>query len=107
MWNFFKQRGGVIIFDYFAALQKVPPRAVADKTTETIGLLCVAFMEEGACVQGWIEAALQSVPLNVLTLENKQSMVQTVSDVSKFRLSHLNYELNLLAKRARSSAIRS
>lgn len=50
---------------------------------------------------------MQSVPVNVLTLENKQSMVETVSDSSQFRLSHLQYELGLLAKRARSSAIRS
>ena len=50
---------------------------------------------------------MQSVPVNVLTLENKQSMVETVSDSSQFRLSNLQYELGLLAKRARSSAIRS
>ena len=47
-----------------------------------------------------------SVPINVLTLENRELMVQTVSDISNFRLSRLHYELNLLAKRARSSAKR-
>jgi len=64
-------------------------------------------MEEQNLALTWISQAVQNVPVNVLTLENKQSMVNTVSDSSQFRLSHLQYELGLLAKRARSSAIRS
>lgn len=84
----------------------MPSRDVADVFVETIGILCVTFMEEEQIVLQWVSQAVQNVPVNVLTLENKSNMVETVSNASNFRLSRLNYELNLLAKRARSSAIR-
>lgn len=107
MWTFLKQNGGTIIGDYINSLLLVPHKEVAEIFNEAIGVICVSFMEEPNLVQGWVSTALQGVPVNVLTLENKQSMVDTVSDPTKFRLSHLNYQLGLLAKRARSSAIRS
>ena len=107
MWTFFKQNGGTLIQEYFNALLLVPSKEVADIFTETVGVLCVTFMEEQSLVLTWMSAAVQNLPINVLTLENKQSMVDTVSDSSQFRLSHLHYELGLLAKRARSSATRS
>ena len=107
LWNFFKVNGGFIIQGYFSALLDVPPKQVAEVFTDTVGILCVTFMEEGQLVQGWLAQAVQTVPINVLTLENKHSMVNTVADAAEFRLSRLMYELNLMAKRARSSAIRS
>ena len=60
----------------------VPPKEVAEIFCETLGTLCVTFMEEQNLALTWISQAVQNVPVNVLTLENKQSMVNTVSDSS-------------------------
>mgnify|MGYP000745966869 CR=1 FL=1 len=95
-----------MITRYVQALLWVPPRKVAELYAETIETLCVTFLEEDRLVQTWINEAIQQVPLTVLTDENKASLVETVADPSHFRLNRLQYELNLLAKRSRSSAIR-
>jgi len=50
LWNFFKLNGGVMIKGYFDALLEVPPKSVAEIATETVGILCVTFMEEGQLV---------------------------------------------------------
>lgn len=107
MWKFLESNGGLIITEYINGLLRVPSKDVAEIFTEAIGIICVTFMEEKDYVKVWLTQAIQDVPANVLTIENKQSMVETVSDPTKFRLSHLQYQLGLLAKRARSSAIRS
>ena len=46
MWNFFKVNGGAIVKDYVGALLDVPGKDVAETFCETIGVLCVTFMEE-------------------------------------------------------------
>lgn len=95
-----------MISQYVNGLLSVPPRDVAEIFTDSVGVLCLTFLEEQQLVSTWVVQAMQNVPINVLTLENRELMVQTVSNVAEFRLSRLHYELNLLAKRARSSAIR-
>lgn len=75
MWEFFKQQGGALIQEYFTALLKVPSKEVAEIFTDAVGVLCVAFMEEGTLVREWITKAVQIVPINVLTVENKEQMV--------------------------------
>lgn len=76
--------------------------------SDSISIIVVTFIDQPEqLVSTWISEAVQMVPINVLTNENKMSMIQTVSDPSEFRNSQLSYELDLLAKRARSSAIRN
>ena len=107
MWKFLESNGGRIIAEFVNGLLQVPSKDVAEVFMEAIGIICVTFMEEKDYVKVWLTQAIQEVPVNVLTIENKQSMIDTVSDPSRFRLSQLQYQLGLLAKRARSSAIRS
>lgn len=64
---------------------------MAEIFTDAVGVLCVAFMEEGTLVRDWITKAVQIVPINVLTVENREQMVKTVSDSTQFRLSSLAY----------------
>ena len=71
LWNFFKQNGGGMIHELFNAILLVPSRQVAEIFTDTIGIICVTFMEEGPLVQNWITQAVAHVPINVLTVENK------------------------------------
>ena len=44
-------------------------------------MIVVTFIEQPEqLVSTWISEAVQMVPINVLTNENKMSMIQTVSD---------------------------
>ncbi len=70
---------------------KVPSKEVAEIFTDSIGTLCVVFMEEGTLVRDWMTKAVQIVPINVLTVEDREQMIASVSDASQFRLSKLSY----------------
>ena len=91
---------------YIEALLHVPPREVTECFIDTLVSLCVAFRENSIAYE-WLEASLHHVPITVFTIENKQRLLNTVKDGYDFRQSSLQTELDLLAKRARSSAIRS
>ena len=86
----------------------MPPRDVAEFFVDTLVALCVTFREDNVAYR-WLENALQSVPINVFTQENKLRLLETLkfSEDAYFRQSALQSELDLLSKRARSSAIRS
>ena len=50
---------------------------------------------------------MDEVPITVFTQENKAKLIETVSPKNKnFRKSAVFHELELLCKRARSSAVR-
>jgi hypothetical protein len=66
--------------------------------------LCSNFIANNECSQ-WLQVGLAQVPNNVLTEENKLTIVNLATDQS-FRKGSLSNEFDILAKRARSSAIR-
>lgn len=66
--------------------------------------MCQSFIGESEL---WLTAGLQQVPLTVLTGEDKQTLAGMVGSREEFRRGSLMQEFDILAKRARSSAVRS
>ena len=46
LWNFFQINGGSMIQELFNAILQVPSRHLAEIFTDTIGVLCVTFMDD-------------------------------------------------------------
>ena len=60
----------------------MPSKDVAELFTDSIATICVVFMEEGTFVREWMSKAVQIVPINVLTVEDREQMIASVSDAS-------------------------
>ena len=107
MWAFFIQQGNNLVLMYITALLQVPPKEVASMFVDTLVSLCSTFRDDNVAYR-WLEISLEHVPINVFTVENKIRLLNTLkANDTYFRQSALQVELDLLSKRARSSAIRS
>ena len=107
MKAFFGEYGGQIVKRYVEAILKVQPRDVADQYVDVISVLCDYFRLENNLPTIWLTLAMDEVPITVFTQENKVKLIETVSpNIENFKRSAVMHELDLLCKRARSSAVR-
>ena len=107
MKQFFASCGGEIIKKYVEAILTVPERAVAEQYCDVIVQLCDQFRDQNDLPTMWLTLAMDEVPITVFTRENKVKLIGIVSPSNQSYKKHaLLYELDLLCKRARSSAIR-
>ncbi len=67
--------------------------------------IAAAYLVDGDS-ELWLRSGLAQVPITVFTEENKETLLGTLTDKRGFRKSSLAYELDVLAKRARGSAVR-
>ena len=72
---------------------------------DVIVCLAAGFIADNES-EHWLKNGLVQVPITVFTEENKQTLLGTLTDKRGFRKSSLAYELDVLAKRARGSAVR-
>ena len=72
---------------------------------DVIVCLTAAYLADGES-EYWLRNGLVQVPITVFTEENKSTLFGTLTDKRGFRKSSLASELDVLAKRARGSAIR-
>ena len=74
---------------------------------DVIVVLCDQFRLENNLPTMWLTLAMDEVPITVFTQENKAKLIEKVSPkIKDFSKSTLLHELDLLCKRARSSAVR-
>lgn len=104
LWQFIRSKGAEMVTKYVEALLLVPPKDVASFYVDVLVQLCSCFMDNGES-RGWLEVALALVPITVFTDENKLTLLDILCD-QNYRRSALMQEFDLLAKRARSSAVR-
>lgn len=107
LFSFLKNQACQILKTYVQEILKVPRRSVADNFVDVLVETVASFITCQPEIQQWLAEALQTVPSNVFTEENKQVIVEMASDTSGFRRGRLAQEFDILAKRARSSAVRA
>jgi len=78
---------------------------VAQFFVDVIVCMAAGYLADGDS-ESWLRNGLVQVPITVFTEENKLTLLGTLTDKRGFRKSAIAYELDVLAKRARGSAVR-
>jgi hypothetical protein len=107
LFGFLKSQAQQILSVYVREVLKVPRRSVAEHFVDVMVETVATFVFAKSDVSPWLAQALLQVPNTVLTDENKQVICDMASEGSGFRRGRLAQEFDILAKRARSSAVRA